>query len=94
MKKIYKYEIHPQMGGYFSLELPVSVELVHTSVDNKTGIPCMWFEFNSEDEHDTDIRKFKLIPTGVEFDSTNLSYVDTYLYGPFVWHIYELLDSE
>lgn len=91
MKKIYKYEINPQIGGTFSLNLPESAELVHTAVDNKTGIPCMWFEFDIEHEKKLETISFRLIATGEEFDDDGLSYMSSYQYGPFVWHIYQIV---
>lgn len=93
MKKIYKYEINPQVGGTFSLNLPESAELVHTAVDNKTGIPCMWFEFDKKDEKEPKTVTFRLIATGEEFDDEDLSYTDSYQYGPFVWHIYQIMED-
>lgn len=93
MKKIHKYEINPQLGGTFSLELPSSVELIHVAVDNKTGIPCMWFEFDKADEKNLETVNFKLIATGEEFDDANLEYMASYQYGPFVWHIYQITED-
>ena len=93
MKKIYKYEINPQLGGTFSLELPVSAEMIYAAVDNKTGTSCMWFEFNTVDEKNLETVNFRIIATGEEFDDSNLEYMTSYQHGPFVWHIYHITED-
>lgn len=89
MKKIFKYEIRPQKGGVAEIQLPKDSIVIHTAVDNKTGLPCVWVQFDVDNEKDLETCSFMIVGTGQEFDEErNYYHLFTYQDGPFVWHLY------
>lgn len=88
MKRIYKYPIEDgeKIRGKFTRILKISYQ-------DQTYYPYAWIEL------DDDIGEieytFRILSTGIDFESKGFKYFDTLL-EPFVWHIYykeELIDD-
>lgn len=80
MKKIYKFEITPEITGMDFTTPILRVEMQH-------GKPMLWAEVSTEVP--TVVRKFEVIPTGGEVKPYR-QYLGTLFDDPYVLHVYEL----
>jgi hypothetical protein len=81
MKEIWKYKVENV------LEMPKGAEILAVKVQDSFNV-CIWAKVDPEME--TETRMFEVIGTGHPFDDTNKEYIETYLDGPFVWHLFEI----
>lgn len=92
MRTIHKFEISQ---GKFDLPLGGDWKILHVDVQGDT--PFVWIE------HNTSIVKqwvkFGVYGTGWDLDTLSLDdeygyHVGTYLQGPWVWHLYQIVKKD
>ena len=84
MKQIWKFKV----GSI--IEMPKGAEILTVKMQSSFDT-CLWALVDSEKE--TEKREFEIIGTGQEFDSDNRKYVGTWQDGPFVWHLFEVVNT-
>lgn len=88
MKRIYKYNL--TSPGNTTLLMPTGAQVL--KVAEQHGSICLWAMVDpgaSEQE-----RLFTMIGTGWDLEdefADKLEYIDTYMSGPFVWHVFEIV---
>jgi len=94
MITIWKFEtlVGGEFKEKFTLKMPEYAKILTIQRDEKTNIPCIWAEVNTDNE--TVERHFELFGTGheIHYDmGVDRQYLGTYQYqkGEFVGHIYE-----
>ena len=90
MKVIYKYpfKIQSKPQGVF---LPKSAQILHVGVQYG-GSPMLWALVDTEPLEG--LRTLRVYGTGETIDETlPLQYLGTIFQGPYVWHIFEELDT-
>jgi len=90
MKVIYKYPI----DGFeaWTLALPADAELLHVDYQAGQG-PALWV-LHTDPAEEPPMAEIKLvmIGTGHPIEITNpMAHVGTFLMGPLVWHVFEVL---
>lgn len=85
---VWKFSLQRIIGPQ-KLEMPEAAAILHASMQN--GTPCIWAIVNPNapkvDRH------FVVKGTGHSLEGVGYgSYVGTVFDGPFVWHIFEVLD--
>lgn len=92
MTTIWKYPItgrNPNQYGEFEIMMPVGAKPL--SVQMKDGAPCMWAQVNVNGSTKNEQRRFYIAGTGKEQKvEGQLTYVDTWQEGEFVWHLYAI----
>lgn len=83
MKKIFKYELET-IGNIQILELPEDFKYLWAS--EQLGKLVVWGEVTPEARKM--IFNFLIVPTGGDVPDNRFTYMDTILFGPFVFHIY------
>lgn len=68
-----------------SIHLPHAAKILKVGIQNQ--IITLWVMFDSDGTFDT--RSFFVIGTGVDFDNSNLNYLDTVFEDGNVWHVFE-----
>lgn len=86
MRTVWKYPV--PVADQFTVRLPVEHVVLH--VEKQDGQACMWVEVDDEDES-IDVQ-FYVEGTGHPLVDSAV-WCDTWLDGPFVWHLYEGLPS-
>jgi hypothetical protein len=85
VKQIWKYKVENV------IEMPLDAEILDVQLQNGQMFnACIWAKVNPENELEK--RKFVVIGTGHSFDDTNHKYIGTYQDGPFVWHLFEIVN--
>lgn len=85
MRRIWKFKLDfPSC----TIELPNGAEAVHVALQN--GIPQIWMLVDPDATQVS--RRFVIFGTGHTIPD-DYQYVDTYQKPPFVWHIFEKLQS-
>jgi hypothetical protein len=86
VRTVWKYPF--DVTDRFTVSLPVEHVVVH--VDKQDGHACMWIEL--DDESETVEVAFYVEGTGDRL-ADDAVWCGTWLDGPFVWHLYEGLQS-
>ena len=85
IKQIWKFKVENV------IEMPKGAEILFVQIQNRQMFnACIWAKVNPENELEK--RKFVVIGTGHSFDDTNMNYIGTYQDGPFVWHLFEIVN--
>ena len=84
MKKIYKYTL--RISDEQEIEIPDDSEIL--SVQMQSGEPQIWVLVNPENY--TMKRRFKIYGTGHDVED-GLKFIGTFQSGPFVWHLFEVM---
>ena len=90
---VYKYQLQP-VGFIAELRLPKEAEILH--VVEQHGVMCLWALLDTTAA--LELRKFAVIPTGVEFKRADipgaeaLAFISTVLMrnGSLVFHVFEV----
>jgi len=69
------------------LELPKGAVFLHAECQD--NVPMFWFRIDKRNELET--RKFYLIGTGHPYNPIGMRYLKTFIQGPFVWHLHEIM---
>lgn len=91
--KIFKYAIPGP--GRFSIKMPRGSKVLGIGMQHSGFFadPVMWAQFETENQDVLEERIFAVLPTGLEFDAAELSYIGTFQKeshnGVFVGHLYE-----
>lgn len=89
--KIYKYPVLTDNANQteFKIRMPKDAKIL--SFQTKDNEPYIWASFDpSKGSDNTTERSFRLIGTGIDFDSNESDrYISTVQNGPFVWHLYQ-----
>lgn len=92
MWRIWKYPI--PVADDFTLDLPRHSRLLH--VAEQDGQPMLWVLVDPGQPEVA--RQFRIFGTGNAIrppaDGERLDHVGTWLSKPFVWHLFELVESE
>jgi hypothetical protein len=85
MSVIWKYEI--PLTDVIKISMPEGAKILHFGFQSEQV--CIWVEVEPDNKKEE--RTFTTIGTGRNFDSSNLSYIGTYLTcaDRYVWHVYE-----
>lgn len=86
MKTIFKYELNVHD---VILKLPLGAEILNVQLQN--GKPVLWALVNPENELVD--RSICIVGTGWDVKG-NMQYINTYMDGYFVWHVFELIQYE
>lgn len=88
MKLIHKVMLEVGVEAY---DLPRGAKVLH--VNHQLGpLPTLWYLFDVENLHDLQRRFFRVFGTGHEFgDGDALSHVGSAICGPYVWHVFEVV---
>lgn len=54
----------------------------------------MWFKFNPVNKDNLESYTIRIVGTGFETPTDGFSYIDTIIYGMFVWHIFIKQNNE
>ena len=87
MKTIYKYPLPKRT--YFTLSLPQGAEIL--TVQMQGDEPYLWAVV--ETDAPLQYRYFRMVGTGHPFSDEHARYISTFQTGPFVFHIFELDQS-
>ena len=86
MKKVFKYELkHGE-----AIKLPKSHEVVHAGMQNAK--PYIWAEVYCEDSPICERLGYVICATGQELPPF-ACHVKTIMDGPFVWHVYRIINK-
>jgi len=85
--RVYKYRFEP--ADHFDLLLPKGARVL--KADKQQDTYCLW-ALVDPDARDQ-VRHFRWAGTGhdIEEPPENLRHVHTFIDGPFVWHVFEIL---
>ena len=84
--KIFKYPIPvSDHGERFSIKMPRGAQVLTVQLQN--GVPCIW-AFVDPDCEQMDERVFYVFGTGREIDVNDITYVGTYQFYGYVWHLF------
>ncbi len=91
MTTVWKYQL--KIVDVQDLALPRGAVLLTVQVQD--GTPCLWALVDPE-QHSLESRRFDIVGTGHEFDSTGLAYVGTFQLrnGALVFHLFERTRKE
>jgi hypothetical protein len=81
-KVIYKYEVDT------IVVMPIGAEIL--TVQLQHGTPWIWALVDRNNQLEE--RNFDIRGTGYEIEDINSKYIATYQEGPFVWHVFEILE--
>ena len=85
MKRIYKYEFKEG-----SVEMPIGAKIL--TIEDQDGRLHIWAIVDTDAE--SEFRYFAIVGTGQDFpEADDYTYINTIQDGPFVWHIFELIDK-
>jgi hypothetical protein len=85
MKRIYKYEFKEG-----SIEMPIGAKIL--SIQNQDDRLYIWALVDTDAE--CEFRYFTIVGTGHDFpEADEFNYINTIQDGPFVWHIFELINK-
>jgi|LakMenEpi03Aug12_release.lakeMendotaPanAssembly.Ray.scaffolds.fasta_scaffold4123923_1 hypothetical protein len=83
MKKIFKYELQ---GKDVILKLPLGAEILNVQLQNDR--PVLWALV---DPNNVEVgRSICIVGTGWDVED-NMKYINTYMEGYFVWHVFEII---
>ena len=85
MKTVYKYPLD-EKSDIRSASIPRNSKIVHAGMQGD-GL-CIWAEVDTE-EKILNKRYFSVFGTGSEIKGNHIT---TFMMGPYVWHLYELLE--
>jgi hypothetical protein len=85
MKTVYKYPLLDKTD-IRSASIPRNAKVVHAGMQGDDL--CIWAEIDT-DEKILHKRYFSVFGTGMEVRG---HHVTTFMMGPYVWHLYELLE--
>jgi hypothetical protein len=88
MKRIYKF---PISVGVSSVPIELSKGAKVLDLQMQRGCPTLWFLVDPFNEAET--RVFQTYGTGEEIEGDPGEFVGTYQCGPYVWHLFEKVDS-
>ena len=87
-KVVYKYEIR---GDERPIQMPADATIVHVAEQDSRLM--LWAEHILPDENTSvAVRKFSVFGTGHQIPF-GAEYVGTFFNGPFVFHVYEILEN-
>jgi len=86
MRTIWKFDA--KFGEIFSVSIPGGGTIL--SFQTQEMKPVLWVEVYPDEK--PIIRRFVLFGTGHELGDMNLFYIGTTQIGPFVWHLYEVIE--
>lgn len=91
-RTIWKFPLG-QPGFANSFPMPKGAEIL--TVQMQGGVPCIWAVVNPAELRDFwETVTFQIIGTGWDFDTRHKrKYVGTVQDGPFVWHVFQLLED-
>lgn len=84
MKTIFEH--HLPFGALHGHGLPIGAKIVHFAMQH--GMPTIWYEFDENNRHGTQMRIFQVVGTGQPV-AQHLQHRGTTIDGTFVWHLYE-----
>ena len=85
MRVIHNYAVQVFGFEYGEVDVPQGEILL---VDNQHGVVTVWI---SEEKDEMTRMRLRILPTGNEFDDTNMSHVGSCITrGGFVWHVYRI----
>ena len=85
MKRIYKYEFKEG-----SVEMPIGAKIL--TIEDQDDRLYIWALVDTDAEYE--FRYFTIVGTGQDFpEADDYTYINTIQDGPFVWHIFELIDK-
>jgi hypothetical protein len=83
MKKVFKYELQ---GKDVILKLPLGAEILNVQLQNDR--PVLWALV---DPNNVEVgRSICIVGTGWDVED-NMKYINTYMEGYFVWHVFEII---
>jgi hypothetical protein len=83
MKTIFKYPVTSQDC---TLKLPKGAEILTVKLHGE--FPCLWAVVNPKEK--VEERHICIVGTGWDIDE-GMKYIETYIDGYFVWHVFELI---
>ena len=83
MKTVFKYELQ---GKDVILKLPLGAKILNVQLQNDR--PVLWALVNPENELVD--RSICIVGTGWDVED-NMEYINTYMEGYFVWHVFEII---
>lgn len=90
MKTIWKFEFPISIGAY--LKMPAGAKILHVA-RQYPNVATFWAEV--DDLAEMEERFFAVVGTGNPIpEDVNCEYVGTFIDPPFVWHLYEILESD
>ena len=82
MKKVFKYELQ---GKDVILKLPLGAEILNVQLQNDR--PVLWALV---DPNNVEVDSICIVGTGWDVED-NMKYINTYMEGYFVWHVFEII---
>jgi hypothetical protein len=90
-KIIWKYEL--MLNEKQIVKVPKGAQILSLRIQN--GIPCIWALVDPK-ETENESRRILIFGTGHDVShssSTTIKFIDTFLVGPLVFHVFELTDA-
>jgi hypothetical protein len=88
MKVIYKYQL--SVTDRCVIALPLGFKILTLQMQN--DMPHIWVEINPDEVQFTNVA-FRTIGTGQKFVEDDLTYIGTYQFDIFVFHVYQEVDA-
>ena len=83
MKKVFKYELHAMD---VTLKLPLGAEILNVQLQNDRRVLWALVDPNNVEVD----RSICIVGTGWDVED-NMEYINTYMDGYFVWHVFEII---